>query len=129
MLNQHVGLDAQPEPKDHPVKWTSTVLSAVLSAVLLSSGAGLALAAPGPEEACQALSERTREAAALKKQVQSEDEAVESLSSKPVPDSVPAAQHDFYKSKLPPAIRFAYTGGMSGDGTAQFYLKQCLTGS
>ena len=47
----------------------------------------------------------------------------------PVPGSVPSAQHDFYQSKLSPAIKFAYMAGMSGDGTAAFYLKQCLQGS
>lgn len=101
----------------------------ILSAALLSSGVGLALAAPGPEEACQALAKQTREAVALKKQGQSVVQAVGSLSAQPVPHSVPAAQHDFYKTKLPPAIRFAYMGGISGDGVAQFYLKQCRQGS
>ncbi len=100
-----------------------------LSAVLCVSGAGAALAAPGPQEACQALSERAREAATLKKGGMAVDKAVESLSSLAVPDSVPAAQHDFYKAKLPGAIRFAYMAGMSGDGLVKFYLKQCLQGS
>ena len=100
-----------------------------LSAVLFLAGTASALAAPGPQAACQALSERTREAVALKQQGTPVAKAVDSLSSKPVPDSVPAAQHDFYKRKLPGATRFAYMGGMSGDGTAQFYLKQCLQGS
>lgn len=100
-----------------------------LSAALLSSGIGLALAAPGPEEACHALAKQTREAVALKKQGQPVDKTVASLSAQPVPDSVPAAQHGFYKTKLTPAIRFAYMAGMSGDGMAQFYLKQCRQGS
>lgn len=107
------------------MKWKLSVLSAVL----LASGVGLAQAAPGPDEACQALAEETREAVVLKKQGIPVAKAVDSLSSKPVPDSVPAAQHDFYKSKLPGATRFAYMAGMSGDGMAKFYLKQCLQGS
>jgi hypothetical protein len=101
----------------------------VLSAALLWSGSGLALAAPGPEEACQALSERAREAAAQKKAGTPVGKAVDTLSALAVPDSVPAAQHDFYKAKLPGAIRFAYMAGMSGDGLVKFYLKQCLQGS
>ncbi|QCB47872.1 hypothetical protein [Hydrogenophaga sp. PAMC20947] len=100
-----------------------------LSAFLVVSGIGSALAAPGPEAACQALSEQTREAVALKKQGLAVDKAVAQLSAQPVPGNIPSAQHDFYKTKLPGATRFAYMGRMSGDGMAQFYLKQCLQGS
>ena len=35
----------------------------------------------------------------------------------------------FYKGQLPGAARFAYMAGLSGDGTAKFYLKQCRIGS
>lgn len=107
------------------MKWKTTVLAAVF----WSSGVGLAWAAPGPQEACQALSERTREAATLKKQGLAVDKAVETLSSQPAPGDLPAAQQTFYKAKLPGATRFAYMARMSADGTAQFYLKQCLQGS
>lgn len=100
-----------------------------LSAVLFVSTTGSALAAPGPQEACQAISEHAREAVALKKQGIAVDKAVARFSAMPVPGSVPSAQHDFYQSKLSPAIKFAYMAGMSGDGTAAFYLKQCLQGS
>lgn len=107
------------------MKWKTTVLSAVL----LSSGVGLALAAPGPEEACHALSERAREAVSMKKQGLPVGKAIAQLSSQLVPDSIPPAQHSFYKEKLSGATRFAYMAGMSGDGTAQYYLKQCMQGS
>ncbi len=105
---------------------STTVALSVLAWV---SCAGPALAAPGPQEACQAISEQTREAVALKKQGMAVDKAVTQLSAQPVPGSVPSAQHDFYKSKLPGATRFAYMAGMSGEGAAAFYLKQCLQGS
>lgn len=100
-----------------------------LSAALWLSITGSALAAPGPQEACQAISEHTREAVTLKKQGMAVDEAVAQFSALPVPGSVPSAQRGFYQSKLPPAIKFAYMAGMSGKGIAAFYLKQCLQGS
>ena len=100
-----------------------------LSALVWVSCAGPALAAPGPEEACQAISMQTREAVALKQQGMAVDKAVKQLSALPVPGSIPAAQRDFYQSKLPGAVRFAYMAGMSGEGVAAFYLKQCLQGS
>ncbi|MEZ5703140.1 MAG: hypothetical protein R3E42_16045 [Burkholderiaceae bacterium] len=99
-----------------------------MAAAALAS-ASAALAAPGPKEACGALAERAAEAVALKKQGQSADQAVSAFASQPVPASVPAAQHGFYQAKLPGATRFAFMAGMSADGAAQFYLKQCLKGS
>lgn len=103
--------------------------SIALFAVLWVSITGSALAAPGPQEACQAISEHSREAVALKKQGVAVDKAVAQISALPVPGSVPSAQHGFYQSKLPGAIKLAYMAGMSGEGTAAFYLKQCLQGS
>ena len=100
-----------------------------LSAFLLAATAGSAVAAPGPKEACQALSEQTRAAVTLKKEGVVVDKAVAQLSAQPVPSSVPSAQQDFYKPMLSGAIRFAYMGRMSADGMAAFYLKQCLQGS
>ena len=105
----------------------STTLA--LSALLWVSGVGLAWGAPGPQAACQALAEQTREAVALKQQGLAVDKAVARLSMQPPPDSVPAAQQDFYQGKLSGATRFAYMAGMSGEGAAAFYLKQCLQGS
>ena len=102
---------------------------AVLFAVLFSAGVGVAQAAPGPEEACLALSERAREAVGLKKKAVPVNKAVAAQSSEPVPEGVPSAQHTFHKEKLPGVIRLAYMAGMSADGSAQFYLKQCRQGS
>jgi hypothetical protein len=107
---------------------SSKGLSALVAMACVAA-AGAALAAPGPNQACAALAERAGEAVGLKKQGQSADQAVADLSSRPVPASVPADQHGFYKSKLPGAARFAFMAGMSADGTAEFYLKQCLKGS
>lgn len=100
-------------------------------AVILSTTAlGAALAAgPGPEAACNELAEQTRQAVVLKKQGLPVDTAIKVLSSKPVPDTVPPEQADFYKGQLPGAARFAYMAGISGDGTAKFCLKQCRIGS
>ena len=103
-------------------------LSTLVAMVCLAT-AGAARAAPGPKEACAALADRAGQAVGLKKQGQSADQAVADLASRPVPASVPADQHGFYKSKLPGAVRFALMAGMSADGTVQFYLKQCLKGS
>ena len=100
-----------------------------LSVLVWASGVAPALAAPGPQEACQAIATHTREAVALKKQGMAVNKAVTQLSAQSVPGSVPSAQHDFYKSKLPGAVRFAYMAGMSGEGVAAFYLKQCLQGA
>lgn len=131
-----IGLEMS-ECKERPPYWTlkpngkpaMKLKTAFFFAAIFSSGPGLALAAPGPKEACQAIAEQAREAVAMKKQGLAVDKAVAQLAAKPVPDSIPSAQHGFYKSKLPGALRFAYMGGMSGDGTAAFYLKQCLQGS
>ena len=57
------------------------------------------------------------------------DKAIKVLSSQAVPDTVPPVQSDFYKKQLPGAARFAYMSGLSIDGTARFYLKQCRIGS
>ena len=84
---------------------------------------------PGPEAACNALAERTRQAVILKKQGLPVDKAIKVLSSQEVPDTVPPVQSDFYKKQLPGAARFAYMSGLSIDGTARFYLKQCRIGS
>jgi hypothetical protein len=99
------------------------------AAILSLTTSGAALAAPGPEAACNALAEQARQALVLKKQGLALDKAITVLSSQPVPDSVPAGQADFFRNHLPGAARFAYVAGMSSDGTAQYYLKQCLKGA
>ena len=100
-------------------------IAAILSLTPLSA----TLAAPGPEAACNALAEQARQALVLKKQGLALDKAIAALSSQPIPDTVPAGQADFFSKHLPGAARFAYVAGMSSDGTAQYYLKQCLKGA
>lgn len=97
----------------------------------LLSALGMASAAPGPgpEAACAALAERARQAVVLKKQGLPIDKAITVLSSQPAPDTVPEEQREFYRQQLPGAARFAYAAGMSSDGAAQFYVKQCRKGS
>lgn len=90
---------------------------------------GAAVAAPGPEAACNALAEQARQALVLKKQGLALDKAITMLSSQPIPDTLPAGQAGFFRNHLPGAARFAYVAGMSSDGTAQYYLKQCLKGA
>ena len=99
------------------------------AAILSLTSFGAALAAPGPEAACNALAEQARQALVLKKQGLALDKAIAALSSQPIPDTVPAGQADFFSKHLPGAARFAYVAGMSSDGTAQYYLKQCLKGA
>lgn len=99
------------------------------AAILSLTTSGAALAAPGPEAACNALAEQARQALVLKKQGLALDKAIAALSSQPIPDTVPAGQADFFSQRLPGAVRFAYVAGMSSDGTAQYYLKQCLKGA
>ncbi|MCO5108120.1 MAG: hypothetical protein M9907_13685 [Burkholderiaceae bacterium] len=107
----------------HPKTIGSTViLSTTIFGAVLAAG-------PGPEAACNALAEETRSAVVLKKQGLPVDEAIKVLSSKPVPDTVPPEQADFFKKQLPGAARFAYMAGISADGAAKFYLKQCRIGS
>jgi hypothetical protein len=109
------------------MKRNATELAAILSSMFL--GAALAAPGPGPEAACNALAEQTRQAVVLKTQGFPVEKAIMVLSSQPVPGTVPADQASFFKQQLPGAARFAYMSGMSGDGTARFYLKQCRIGS
>jgi len=111
------------------MKQTANGFALILSSTTLCT----ALAAPGlgagPEPACSALSELTRQAVALKKQGVPVDKAITVLSSQPAPDIVPPGQLEFYRKQLPGAARFAYVAGMSGDGAARYYLDQCRKGS
>lgn len=103
---------------------------AVGFAMFLSSTIpGASLAAPGPEAACIALAQQARQALVLKKQGLAVDKAIMVLSSQPVPEAVPPEQVGYYKQQLPGAARFAYVAGMSGDGAAQYYVKECRKGS
>ncbi len=106
--------------------------TAIGFALILSSTAPAAAPAtpgPGPEAACNALAEQTRQALVLKKQGLPLDKAIMVLSSHAVPDTVPPEQVALYKERLPGAARFAYVAGMSGDGAPQYYVKQCRNGS
>ena len=100
-----------------------------LAVVLSATAAGAALAAPGPEAACHALAEQTRQALAMKKQGLPVDKAITALASQPVPGTVPPEQVAFYTERLPGAARFAYVEGMSGDDAAEYYVKQCRKGA
>lgn len=109
------------------MKWKIIGLALILTS--MTFGAAASPPGPGPEAACNALAERTRQAVILKKQGLPVDQAIKVLTSQAVPETVPPEQAEFYKKQLPGAARFAYMSGISIDGTANFYLKQCRIGS
>lgn len=98
-------------------------------ATLAALGAAWASPWPGPEAVCAARAGRTRQALVLKQHGLTVDRAIAVLSSQPAGDAVSPDQLEFFPKQLPGAACLAYAAGMSGDGTARYYLKQCRKGS